>query len=173
MIDEADEAMPGQQSSRKRPAAESPSSPRPNKRKPGLLKWLTVNPSVVLFIVDTQSIQLFMTASKEVMGSISVNLCLIIFVSAFFSSVPSLLKHIMSGTTGLWSSSPKSFPLRDTRPSQNLPSKLSTASIILMSTPGTLLKNVTQGLALRGADVACQLSLVFDCPSAARSNLGV
>jgi len=35
MIDEADEAMPGQQSSRKRSAAESPSSPRPNKRKPG------------------------------------------------------------------------------------------------------------------------------------------
>ena len=36
MIDEADEAMPGQQSSRKRSAAESPSSPRPNKRKPGM-----------------------------------------------------------------------------------------------------------------------------------------
>jgi len=35
MIDEADEAMPGQQSSRKRSAAESPSCPRPNKRKPG------------------------------------------------------------------------------------------------------------------------------------------
>jgi len=36
MIDEADEAMPGQQSSRKRTCSESPSSPRPNKRKPGM-----------------------------------------------------------------------------------------------------------------------------------------
>jgi integrator complex subunit 6 len=37
MIDEADEAMPGQQTSRKRMAAESSASPRPNKRKPGPL----------------------------------------------------------------------------------------------------------------------------------------
>lgn len=36
MIDEADEAMPGQPTGRKRPAPDSPaSSPRPNKRKPG------------------------------------------------------------------------------------------------------------------------------------------
>ena len=43
MIDEADEAMPGQQSSRKRPAAESPSSPRPNKRKPGTFNNLQLH----------------------------------------------------------------------------------------------------------------------------------
>lgn len=36
MIDEADEAMPGQSTGRKRPAADSPAaSPRPNKRRPG------------------------------------------------------------------------------------------------------------------------------------------
>lgn len=38
MIDEADEAMPGQSTGRKRPAADSPAaSPRPNKRRPGPL----------------------------------------------------------------------------------------------------------------------------------------
>lgn len=40
MIDEADEAMPGQQSSRKRSSSESPASPRPNKRKPGVFAMI-------------------------------------------------------------------------------------------------------------------------------------
>lgn len=48
MIDEADEAMPGQQSSRKRSSSESPASPRPNKRKPGMLFALFVTPGVFL-----------------------------------------------------------------------------------------------------------------------------
>ena len=55
MIDEADEAMPGQQSSRKRNASETPSSPGPKRRKPGPLpkdvparRLMTPTPDAVL-----------------------------------------------------------------------------------------------------------------------------
>ena len=46
MIDEADEAMPGQQASRKRSQQEMPTSPRPSKRKPG--QYVTVCKLIIL-----------------------------------------------------------------------------------------------------------------------------
>ena len=73
MIDEADEAMPGQQTSRKRSAAESPSSPRPNKRKPGTFSDLQ------LYIAEL----LCSTPLSFIMHSVNDNTCVIASLPLF------------------------------------------------------------------------------------------